>query len=406
MLPKINGKSFLECTEEDLQELIGNSDYRENEYIDYKKDFPFLKMPRGKDRDEKIAEFRSDICAFANADGGYLICGISDENGCASEIVGINIPNENTDRFELERRNNLAAINPKPPYTKFKFIKLSNKNFVVIIYVKHDNYAPYIHIEDEKDYKIYKRVGNGKKTMSYSELKNMFNQSISLEKEIYNYRTERINFYKENNIFSLNPKYMLFHIIPDTFTDSSYNENMFALEKIKNIDFSSIFNPFGCSSMSIPCVDGLRFIHYRSDESAECFVHNNGVIECFCLLDNYITPINNDIDNFLIWNDIWEKISETYNKYLSVFRELHSDKKVYVCLSIMGCKGIVSSGDKIWQSKIDRDVVVCSPIPVKNINDDEEKSLFTKKLLIEFLLSIGAKKNEKLNEMIKEVYDA
>lgn len=37
MFPKINNKSLLDCTEEDLQTLIDNTDYRENEYIDYKK---------------------------------------------------------------------------------------------------------------------------------------------------------------------------------------------------------------------------------------------------------------------------------------------------------------------------------------------------------------------------------
>lgn len=42
MLPKINGKSFLECTEEDLKGLIDNEAYREDEYIDYKKTFSFL----------------------------------------------------------------------------------------------------------------------------------------------------------------------------------------------------------------------------------------------------------------------------------------------------------------------------------------------------------------------------
>ena len=37
MLPKINGKTFLECTKENLQILIDNPDFRENEYIDCKR---------------------------------------------------------------------------------------------------------------------------------------------------------------------------------------------------------------------------------------------------------------------------------------------------------------------------------------------------------------------------------
>ena len=94
MLPKINNKSFLECTAEDLQVLIDNPDFRENEYIDYKKNFAFLEFPKDKKEliANKILEFKNDICSFANAEGGYLVFGISDENGCAKEIVGIYSP--------------------------------------------------------------------------------------------------------------------------------------------------------------------------------------------------------------------------------------------------------------------------------------------------------------------------
>ena len=91
MLPKINGKSFLECTEDDLKNLLDNPDFRENEYIDYKQNFAFLELPKGKERNEKIAEFKSDVCSFANANGGFLIFGISDVEGCASELIGIEI---------------------------------------------------------------------------------------------------------------------------------------------------------------------------------------------------------------------------------------------------------------------------------------------------------------------------
>ena len=137
MLPTINGKSFLEVTEDDLRVLVGNADYRENDYIDYKHNFAFLEVTKEK-KQEKIAEFRSDVCAFANLEGGYLFFGVSDENGCASDIPGIDIPNDDTDRFELDRRNNLMPINPRTPYLKFHFVKLGNGKYVVIIYVKHD----------------------------------------------------------------------------------------------------------------------------------------------------------------------------------------------------------------------------------------------------------------------------
>ena len=47
---KINGKTLMECTENDLQVIIDNPDYRENEYIDYKQNFSFLELDKGKEK--------------------------------------------------------------------------------------------------------------------------------------------------------------------------------------------------------------------------------------------------------------------------------------------------------------------------------------------------------------------
>jgi len=313
MLPKINNKSFLECTEADLEILKENSDYRENEYIDYKKNFAFLEIDKGKERNAKISEFKSDVCAFANAEGGYLIFGISDANGCAEQIIGIDISDDNTDKFEFERRNNLNGIYPRTPYVKFHFVKLQNGKYVVIIFVKHDSFAPYTHIENESSYFMYKRSGNGKRIMSYTELKNMFNQSLSLDREIYNYRTERIDYYKnqaetEDSIYS---RFMLLHIIPETFLDSSYNQNMFVLEKTNGMQFSTMFSEMECNNISMPCVDGLRYIPYRDNAiNSECYVKNNGVVESFLPLDNITLRIGKGEypNGFIPCGWIWKKL--------------------------------------------------------------------------------------------------
>ena len=411
MLPKINGKSFLDCTEEDLKILIDNHDFRENEFIDYKQNFAFLEMPKGKDRNEKIAEFKSDVCSFANADGGYLIFGISDVDGCASELLGIEI--DNTDKFELDRRNNLTSIQPKIPYLSFHFVKLENGRFIVVIYVKHDSFAPYTHIEDEKNYKIYKRVGNRKQTLTYTELKNMFNQSISLDKEIFNYRMDRINYYRsqeddEKHTYS---QFLMLHIIPETFTDLTYNQNMLILEKNNGIQFSKMFSDFSCSNYSIPCVDGLRFIPYsKLSPATECFVYNDGIVECFFPLRDCLNiGMEKYPEGYIAWKYIWDKICGTVCKYNETFMQLYSNIKVFVCISIIGCKGVASTGENesFWYDyvgKIDRNTILCTPVPLDNVASKEEEEILLKKLYIEYLISIGKKHDEYLDKFIKDIY--
>ena len=204
---QINGKSLLEINEDDIQLIIDNSDFRESEFIDYKENFAFLEIDDKSNKDKKRVEFRNDVCSFANAEGGYLIYGIKENQGLASAIIGITIHDNNTDKFELDRRNDLQHIFPRVPNIKFCFVPLQNGKFVVIIYIKNDSFAPYTQIENQINYKFFKRAGNEKVTMTYTELRNMFNQSISLDKEIDNYRKNRVTYYKEqseekNDIYS------------------------------------------------------------------------------------------------------------------------------------------------------------------------------------------------------------
>lgn len=413
MLPKLNNKSFLECTEEDFESLIENLDYRENEYIDYKKNFAFLEIPKEKkaERNSKISEFRSDVCSFANAEGGYLIFGISDENGCAKEIIGIDIPDDNTDKFELDRRNNLNGIYPRTPYIKFNFVKLKNGKYIVVIFVKRDNFAPYTHIENESCYFMYKRSGNEKKLISYAEMKNMFNQSISLEKEICNYRKERIDYFKsqaetEDSKYS---RFLLLHIIPETFLDSSYNQNMFILEKTKKKHFSTMFLHTGCGSIYMPCVDGVRYIPYNDNSiQSEGYVNNNGIVECFLPLDKNTLSVNAKWPNgFIPWGYIWRMLEPLFLDYADIFKQVYSNEKVYMCISVIGCKGVTSEGEEFYwfKKEIDRNLVLCSPVYINDLNDEDEVTLVLKKLYIEFLLSIGVTNSEELTELIREVYD-
>ena len=407
MLPQINGKSFLECTENDFSELIENEDYRENEYIDYKQTFSFLEMPKGKERDAKKSEFKSDVCSFANAEGGYLIFGISDKKGCASSIDGIEIPNNDTDKFELDRRNDLTGIQPKVPPLQFSFIKLESERYVVVIFVKHDRFSPYVHVEDEKNYKVYKRYGNGKRVMSYTELRQMFNSSLTLEQSINEYTKNRIEHYLSLGE-SFGHKFLHLMLIPETFMDYSYRQNMFVIERSGRVSFGSIFSQVYCSNPSIPCVDGLRFVSdIRSYYSSEGYVRNNGVVEICLSLDGQLNRSEKYPEGFLPWGLLWNDIYATCKSYLNAFKDINTGERIYICLSIVGCRNVTTE-DRGFQidrtGRIDRNEVICEPTELLKNAASEEFELTMKKLNISFLLAIGVKHDEKIKALIDEVY--
>ena len=406
MLPLINGKSFLSCSEADLQVLLDNSDFREDEYLDYKATFSFLEMPKGKERDAKKTEFKSDVCSFANADGGYLIFGISDKNGCASAIEGIDVPNYDTDRFELDRRNDLNGIQPKVPPLQFSFIQLESGKYIVVILIKHDSFAPYIHLENEKNYRIYKRYGNGKKTMSYSEIRQMFNQSLSLDEAIMDYLYKRIEHYRKLDK-SFGERFIHLCFIPETFRDRYYSQNMFVLERSGKAKFSEIFSPFGCYASSIPCVDGIRYIPYR-DKDAEGYVRNNGIVEACLSLDEDIRINESKYpEGFLPWVRLWDQIKAVCFNYIKVFNNINIGERVFLCLAIVGCRNVLTNDEffvRNYVGRIDRDEVICEPVELLRINNEFEVGNVLKKLQIAFLLSIGVKYDKTLQKLIEDVY--
>ena len=400
MKPTINGKTFMDCNEADLQILIDNPDYREGDYLDYKASFSFLDIPKNDPhRMEHIAAFRSDVCQFANAEGGYLIYGIKDKKGQASEIVGIEIPGDNTDKFELERKNNLVPIMPKIPSVKFKFIPLANGKYVVVIAVTRDGYAPYLHLEGEHDFRIYKRVGNGKKALSYLELKNMFIQSRSLENDVLLYRQRRLYYFRDNNdsVAGKTLRFMLLHIIPETFTDSTYNQNVYQLMRSGKAKYSPMFSSMGCSGFPFPNVDGLRYGHYQN--ASECFVNNNGIVECFLALDdNYTGNLERSTNEYLAHSKLWDEIESVVAYYAENFLPSIDASRVFVCLSFAGCKGLVTETQAFGNnSAIDRNELICSPIAFYKDGDTDET---LRALKVEYLLSIGIRYAKELDDYV------
>lgn len=192
---KINNKEFKDWTEGDLQEIVENDAFRENDYLDYKQTFAVLECQDKESKRKKQNEFRHDICSFANAEGGYLIVGVMEEKGIPLVIDGIAI--SNIDKFELDRRNELSGILPVVPKVDFSFIKLLNGNYVVVIKIYRGVYKPYLYRENEDNYRFYVRRGSRKQAMSYMEIRDDFLHSHLLAEEVKRFRKDRLLSYIE-----------------------------------------------------------------------------------------------------------------------------------------------------------------------------------------------------------------
>ncbi len=240
---RINNKEFGEWTADDLQVLLSNDAYRENNFIDYKVNFaPLLDKNNKK---EKQAEFRNDVCSFANADGGYIFYGIGETSGVASILAGISIPN--IDHFELDRRNELQAIRPTVPDVTFSFISLQDDKYIVALHIQRGLYKPYITEEPEGQFHFYIRHGNKKQAM--------------LSEDIKSFRKERL----EEHITEMKKLFALVQLIPATFRSDCVP--MYDLYREGKLNFDDLFNGM-IYDRAVPNVDGMEqtsLIYFLND---------------------------------------------------------------------------------------------------------------------------------------------
>ena len=403
MLPTVNGKSFLKCTTEDIKTILDNQDFRESEYLDYKKSFTLFETPRTETEalNKARAEFRKDICSFANAQGGYIIYGIKEDGKAVPhELIGISILDNNKEVFENTIKNTLQTIQPRSPRYEIAYIPYEER-FIVILYVHHDFFTPYAFLENNQDYRVYKRVGSSAKVVTYLELKTMFTQSMTLEKEVENFRLQRISFYQDqkSTIGALKEKFLLLHIIPDTFLDSSYSKPLYYHED-KGAGFSFIFNAFECNSWAIPMVEGLRYPGRGRD--TECRLYNNGIAECYY-------PLTEDLrlKEWFPWEKCWSMVNQVINSYCQKAQHFFDTKRYFVGISIIGCQNHLVEIN-CWadqQATVDRDELLCISQEIhigENgcFSEDDQKML-----MLNYMLSLGIRSNKALIQLLKDVYD-
>ena len=141
---------------------------------------------------------------------------------------------------------------------------------------------------------------------------------------------------------------------------------------------------------------------------SECYINNNGIVECFLPLTEVLSLGNIKYPNgFIPWAYLWEKIASAFSGYINIFKNFYAGERIFICISIVGCKGVTSQSPDIWSYhtvKIDRDTIICMPVCIEDLSDENESELVLKKLYIEYLLAMGIRGDKDLNEFIKELY--
>lgn len=353
-------------TLEDIEELIENS-IPEGKSIDYKEKFNL-----GKDNDKK--EFLFDVSSFANASGGDIIIGVTEDKstGYPKEIQGIKI--ENKDKLQLHLDSIIRdSISPRLPSVNYHFVAVKEDYYVLIIRISKSWNKPHQVIFKGTD-KFYSRSSNGKYKLDVFELRNAFIASVSMKQNIIKFRNSRLSeiISNEGAVPLLDNGKIILHVVPfisfetGTLIDLvEINNKRDLLRPIGDQGFSTRFNFDGI----------LSYINPRINEPNDSYLQlfKNGIIET---VDSWvIQPFREEKKLYI------ESIEEFIINFIYRVPKLYSiakiDPPIVLLLTMTGAYdyelGLHNSFIFLTKKNVGKDILTFPDIMIENWDNIDMK---------------------------------
>ena len=267
----LHGKAIDSLTEDDLLALIGTE---EDKTIDFKGHGYRYTDPKD---DRWKGELLTDVTSFANADGGWIVCGMAENEGTATELIGLSEINPDEERRRLEQCIN-TGIEPLIHGLRVRIIDLpSAEGRTIVFYIPRSLTAPH---RVKATRKFHVRRSNWNDEMNMDEVRAAFNLSSSYVEQIRSFRSQRLQALANNNLEELpvlltDGYRMVLHVVPLLFSEPS-----------SQVDLSV----FG--SRTPPRWVHQTYFHYGR-HNLEGFVRPNGNAPASTPLGGYIQVFRN-----------------------------------------------------------------------------------------------------------------
>lgn len=178
---RLREKLAAHLTEADLLSLIEDRE-SEGKTLEYK-----LELPGGNDNGKK--EFLYDTTSLANTRGGYLIFGMAEAAGVATDLVGIDGINPDQEILRLEQ---ILRTGVRPAINGVETVKIDLANGKVAIVMRIPrSWNPPHQVTFQNAFRFYGRDTNGKYQLDVDELRSVFAISASIADRMREFRADR-----------------------------------------------------------------------------------------------------------------------------------------------------------------------------------------------------------------------
>lgn len=173
-LPQLTEEFFIQVCEER---------WAETQTLEFKAVLP-------KSDEDARQEFRKDVCAMANADGGDLVFGISDVNGCANAVLAINDPSADATKRRLQQILE-SKVEPRIHGIQFHACPIAAGGFVLVLRIPSSYEGPH-RFGPVTEHRFPIRNDSSTTDMTYEQLRNTFGRESTLLEKAAQFRMRRV----------------------------------------------------------------------------------------------------------------------------------------------------------------------------------------------------------------------
>lgn len=144
-----------------------------------------------KSDEDARQEFRKDVCAMANADGGDLVFGISDVSGCANAVVAISDVGADATKRRLQQILE-SKVEPRIHGIQFHACQIAAGGFVLVLRIPSSYEGPH-RFGPVTEHRFPIRNDSSTTDMTYEQLRNTFGRESTLLEKATKFRMRRVN---------------------------------------------------------------------------------------------------------------------------------------------------------------------------------------------------------------------
>jgi hypothetical protein len=360
------------CTE--IESLISQS-VPESKQLEYKR-----QLPDTSDKGKR--EFLNDVSSFANALGGDMLFGISDQDadgnsvGYANSILPIAAGKIDDAKLWLEEvvRNGIAPRLPIAVQEISGFGSEGN-DCVLVLRIPNSFASPHV-VTFKGGFRFFSRNSAGKYPLDITEVRSQFLATESQAERIREFKQDRIGRLLANDttLQLSSPRLAVMHVFPLSAFLTNTNQSL------SDLNQTFEFGPFGEQGSSRFNLDGrISFCQSASGDAtmdSYCQLFFSGVVETVDadLVQGRSPTDSADFVGSVNSGRLEGQIFEAVEKYARGYMKLGIRGPIVVSFAFVNCEGIVltTGSSRIVRGqnvRLDRPAAVFPDVVVEDLTD-------------------------------------